>query len=257
MVIMLANQNRPASARPAPADPRRTSPARRIRVLIADDHTILRDTLRLLLEMHDEIEIVGEACDGREAIDLAEKFKPDVVLMDTAMPGLNGIEATMQIRKRLTRTRVLALSGYQYEDQVRAALRAGATGYVLKSSSSRELLHAIDTVHRGNIYISETLLEGDQSLAYWLATEGKAEKEPELSPREREVLQLIGEGYTNRGIAERLFISVKTVEAHKEHIIQKVGARGSAELIRYAIRKGLIKIETDEELGLNGKAAAG
>jgi DNA-binding NarL/FixJ family response regulator len=253
---MLSNQNRPLNAKASSTDVRRTSPARRIRVLIADDHTILRDTLRLLLEMHDEIEIVGEACDGREAIDLAEKLKPDVVLMDTAMPGLNGIEATTQIRKRLPRTRVLALSGYQYEDQVKAALRAGASGYVLKSSSSKELLLAIHTVHQSNMYLSEALAEGDQGHTYLLAAEGRGEKDAELSPREREVLQLIGEGYTNRGIAERLFISVKTVEAHKEHIIQKVGARGSAELIRYAIRKGLIKIETDEELGLNGKAAA-
>jgi DNA-binding NarL/FixJ family response regulator len=225
-------------------------------VLIADDHTILRDSLRLLLEMHEEIEIVGEACDGREAIDLAEKLKPDVVLMDTAMPGLNGIEATTQIRKRQPRTRVLVLSGYQYEDQVKAALRAGASGYVLKSSSSKELLLAIHTVNQRNTYISEALIGGENGHTYQLAAEGRGDKDPELSPREREVLQLIGEGHTNRGIAERLFISVKTVEAHKEHIIQKVGARGSAELILYAIRKGLVTIETDEELGLVGTVRA-
>jgi DNA-binding NarL/FixJ family response regulator len=224
--------------------------------LIADDHTLLRDTLRLLLELHEEIEIVGEASDGREAIDLAEQLKPDVVLMDTAMPGLNGIEATIQIRKRLPRTRVLVLSGYQYADQVKAALRAGASGYVLKSSSSKELLLAIHTVNQSNRYLSEALAESE-ALQTALLSEGRAEKDPVLSPREREVLQLIGEGSTNRGIAERLVISVKTVEAHKEHIIQKVGARGSAELIRYAIRKGLIRIETDQELGLaHGMAVA-
>jgi two-component system response regulator NreC len=225
-------------------------------VLIADDHTILRDTLRLLLEMHEEIEIVGEAGDGREAIDLAAKLKPDVIVMDTAMPGLNGIEATTQIRKRLSRTRVLVLSGLQAVDQVKAALRAGASGYVLKSASTKELLLAIHTVHQGDIYLSEALIGGENGCTFQEAAEGRGEKDPELSPREREVLQLIGEGHTNRGIAERLFISVKTVEAHKEHIIQKVGARGSAELIRYAIRKGLIKIETDEELGLVSTVSA-
>ena len=147
---MLGNQSRTTGSKQVPLAAGRSGPARRIRVLIADDHTILRDTLRLLLEMHEEIEIVGEASDGREAIDLAEKLKPDVVLMDTAMPGLNGIEATTQIRKRLPRTRVLVLSGYQYEDQVKAALRAGASGYVLKSSSSKEVLLAIHTVNQSN-----------------------------------------------------------------------------------------------------------
>lgn len=223
---------------------------RGIRVMIVDDHTVLRDTLRLMLEMHGEVEIVGEASDGREAIDLAEQIKPDVVLMDTAMPGLNGIEATAIIRKRLPRTKVLILSGYSYEEQVRAALRAGASGYVLKSSSSQELLLAIKAVSQSNTYLSESLSEGDQLRTYLLAAEGRGSKEATLSAREREVLQLIAEGYTNRGIAERLFISVKTVEAHKEHIVRKLGVRGSAELIRYAIRKGLVLLETDADLGM-------
>lgn len=216
-----------------------------IRVLIVDDHTVLRDTLRLLLELNGEVEVVGEACDGRQAIDLADQLKPDVVLMDTAMPGLNGIEATAQIRKRLPRTKVLVLSGYGHEDQVRAALRAGASGYVLKSSGSDELLLAIRTVNQSNTYLSQSLAEGDRLRSYLLPAEGRGSKECNLSAREREVLQLIAEGHTNRAIAERLYISVKTVEAHKEHIVQKLGVRGSAELIRYAIRKGLIFVETD------------
>lgn len=243
----------PATTRPV-ASTSAVTPARRpalrsIRVLIADDHTVLRDTLRLLLEMNGEVEVVGEASDGRQAIDLAEQLKPDVVLMDTAMPGLNGIEATAQIRKRLPKTKVLVLSGYGHEDQVRAALRAGASGYVLKSSSSEELLLAIRTVNQSNTYLSQSLAEGDRLRSYLLAAEGRTGREATLSAREREVLQLIAEGYTNRAIAERLFISVKTVEAHKEHIVQKLGVRGSAELIRYAIRKGLIFVETDAELG--------
>lgn len=238
-----------------PAASRRQA-LRSIRVLIADDHTVLRDTLRLLLELNQEVEVVGEAADGRQAIDLAEQLKPDVVLMDTAMPGLNGIEATAQIRKRLPRTKVLVLSGYGHEDQVRNALRAGASGYVLKSSSSEELLLAIRTVNQSNTYLSQALAEGDRLRSYLLAPEGRggSGKEGTLSAREREVLQLIAEGYTNRAIAERLFISVKTVEAHKEHIVQKLGVRGSAELIRYAIRKGLIFVETDAQIG--GEPAA-
>ncbi len=223
-----------------------------IRVLIVDDHTVLRDTLRLLLEMNGEVEVIGEASDGRQAIDQAEQLKPDVVLMDTAMPGLNGIEATAVIRKRMPKVKVLVLSGYGHEDQVRSALKAGASGYVLKSSSSDELLLAIRTVSQSNTYLSQSLAEGDRLRSYLLASEGRGGREATLSAREREVLQLIAEGYTNRAIAERLFISVKTVEAHKEHIVQKLGVRGSAELIRYAIRKGLIFVETDTDIGMAG-----
>jgi two-component system response regulator NreC len=233
-----------------------TTPAGRrpfgsIRVLIVDDHTVLRDTLRLLLEMHGEVEVVGEAGDGRQAIDMAEQLKPDVVLMDTAMPGLNGIEATVAIRKRLPRTKVLVLSGHGNQDQVYAALQAGATGYVLKSSSSEELMLAVRSVHQSNTYLSQALVADGQLRDYLVAAEARGGKETPLSAREREVLQLVAEGYTNRAIAERLVISVKTVEAHKEHIVQKLGLRGTAELIRYAIRKGLVTIETDAALGIN------
>lgn len=237
--------------RPAASPSARKPGFKSIRVLVVDDHTVLRDTLRLLLEMNGEVEVVGEAADGRAAIDLAEQLRPDVILMDTAMPGLNGIEATTVIRKRLPKVKVLILSGYGHEDQVRNALRAGASGYVLKSSSSEELLLAIRTVSQSNTYLSQSLAEGDRLRSYLLASEGRTTREASLSAREREVLQLIAEGYTNKAIAERLFISVKTVEAHKEHIVQKLGVRGSAELIRYAIRKGLIFIETDADMGIS------
>ena len=245
---MPATAVRPTSA-PLSAANRRPA-LKSIRVLIVDDHTVLRDTLRLLLEMNGEVEVIGEASDGRQAIDMAEQLKPDVVLMDTAMPGLNGIEATAVIRKRLPKVRVLVLSGYGHEDQVRAALRAGASGYVLKSSSADELLLAIKTVSQSNTYLSQSLAEGDRLRTYLMSNDAKNSREATLSAREREVLQLIAEGYTNRAIAERLFISVKTVEAHKEHIVQKLGVRGSAELIRYAIRKGLIFVETDGDMGM-------
>lgn len=253
---MQPTTNRAAAASAAGAAAPKRAATRNIRVLIADDHTVLRDTLRLLLETNGEVEVAGEAADGRQAVDLAEQLKPDVVLMDTNMPGLNGIEATAIIHKRLPRTRVLVLSGYGHEDQVRAALRAGASGYVLKSSSSEELLLAIRTVYQSNTYLSQSLAEGDRLRSYLVTNDGREGREATLSAREREVLQLIAEGYTNRAIAERLFISVKTVEAHKEHIVQKLGVRGSAELIRYAIRKGLIFVETDESLGMKGAEAA-
>jgi len=213
-----------------------------IRIMIVDDHAVLRETLRLLLETRTEISVVGEAADGRQAIDLAERLHPDVILMDASMPGLNGIEATAVIKKRLPRTKVLVLSGYAYEDRVAAALAAGASGYVLKSSTSDELLRAIVTVNTDQRYLSAGLTERP---AAQTADRVAADGVP-LSSREREVLQLVAEGYTNAGIAQRLFISVKTVEAHKEHIAQKLGIRGAAELIRYAIRKGIVFIEPDE-----------
>lgn len=222
----------------------------KIRVLLADDHALLREGLKALLARSGDIEVVAEAADGRQALALAIECAPDVAVLDIAMPGLNGIEATALIRKRMPRTKVLVLSGYGHEDQVRASLRAGASGYVLKSSSSEELLLAIRTVNQSNTYLSQQLAEGDRLRSYLLASEGRGGREASLSAREREVLQLIAEGYTNRAIAERLFISVKTVEAHKEHIVQKLGVRGSAELIRYAIRKGLIFVETDTDIGI-------
>jgi two-component system response regulator NreC len=221
--------------------------------MIVDDHSILRETLRLLLEGRDEVEVVGEASDGRQAIDLAEQLKPDVVLMDTAMPGLNGIEATLHIRKHLKRTKVLMLSGYGQEERVAAALRAGASGYVLKNSPVKELLQAIFTVSQSKTYLSKELAERT-ALRTFVEGDGAEAKEPSLSAREREVLQLVAEGYTNRGIAERLFISMKTVEAHKEHIVRKLGVRGNAELIHYAIRKGLIFVETDSSIGIESAA---
>ncbi|HLZ71505.1 MAG TPA: response regulator transcription factor [Dehalococcoidia bacterium] len=225
-------------------------PARSIRVLIADDHRILRETLRLLLELRHEVDVVGEADDGREAVDMAERLKPDVVLMDMGMPALNGIEATQLIRRRLPRTRVLMLSGYDQDDRVTAALRAGAAGYVVKNAPVEELLKAIQQVSQSGTYLSTTIADRAGERDGLGSVADPAKREPVLTAREREVLQLVAEGHSNKGIAERLFISPKTVEAHKEHIVRKLGIRGSAELIHYAIRKGLIFIETDSQIGL-------
>ncbi len=220
----------------------------RIKVLIADDHAILRQALRLLLEAHNEVEVLGEATDGREAVELSERLKPDVVLMDMAMPALNGVEATRQIRKRLPRTRVLMLTAYVEDDQILDALRAGAAGYIVKQSDVSELLLAIQSIHRGNSYFSAAISEDVSAEEYvWKARNSDARAGLDLlTSREREVLQLIAEGHSNQTIANELFISVKTVEAHKAHIMTKLNAKNRTDLIRYAIRKGIVNLETFE-----------
>ena len=241
-----ASRVREAAARPGWT----RAGGQRIRVLIVDDHAILRQALRQLLELHPEVEVVGDAGNGREAIAATEKLLPDVVLMDMVMPGLNGVEATRQIRKRFPKTRVLILTGYMEDEQIIAALRAGASGYVVKRSDTEELLLGIQAVHRGNTYFSAAISDGDAVNQYlWQAKkeDGKAGYEL-LTSREREVLQLIAEGYSNQRIAQELFISVKTVEAHKAHIMSKLHARNRTDLIRYALRKGLVGIDAPPDV---------
>ncbi|MDZ4277657.1 MAG: response regulator transcription factor, partial [Dehalococcoidia bacterium] len=197
-----------------------------------------------------EVEVVGDAASGREAILATEKLMPDVVLMDMVMPGLNGLEATRQIRKRFPKTRVLILTGYMEDEQIIGALRAGAAGYVVKRSDTAELLLGIQAVHRGNTYFSAAISGGDAVNQYlWQAKQedGKVGYEL-LTSREREVLQLIAEGYSNQRIADELYISVKTVEAHKAHIMAKLHARNRTDLIRYALRKGLVGIDAPPDV---------
>ena len=241
-----ANRVREAAVRPGWT----RAGGQRIRVLIVDDHAILRQALHQLLELHPEVEVVGDAGNGREAIAATEKLLPDVVLMDMVMPGLNGVEATRQIRKRFPKTRVLILTGYMEDEQIIAALRAGAAGYVVKRSDTEELLLGIQAVHRGNTYFSAAISDGDAVNQYlWQAKreDGKAGYDL-LTSREREVLQLIAEGYSNQRIAQELFISVKTVEAHKAHIMSKLHARNRTDLIRYALRKGLVGIDAPPDV---------
>jgi len=180
---------------------------------------------------------------GGSALDAVEKFHPDVVLMDMVMPGLNGLEATRQIRRRAPKAKVLILTGYMEDEQILAALRAGASGYVVKKSDVQELLLGIMSVHRGNTYFSSAISDGDAVQDYlWQAKRPESKSGYDLlTSREREVLQLIAEGYSNQRIASELFISVKTVEAHKAHIMSKLHAQNRTDLIRYAIRKGLIE----------------
>jgi two-component system, NarL family, response regulator NreC len=215
-----------------------------IRVLIADDHTVLRQALRYMLEAHPGLEVVGEASNGREAVDLAEKLRPDVVLMDTVMPGLNGIEATRQIRRRLPKVKVLMLTGYQEDEQVAGALKAGASGYVIKKSEIDELLLGIQAVHRGNPYFSSSIGDGDLTDYLWQLKSNSGRVGYDLlTAREREVLQLIAEGSSNQRIADDLYISVKTVEAHRAHIMTKLHAKNRTDLIRYALRRGLVALD--------------
>ena len=216
-----------------------------IRVLLVDDHTALRQALRLMLESSEGITVVGEATDGREAVELATNLHPDVVLMDVMMPGLNGIEATRRITRMSPGTRVIVFTAYLEPERLVRALRAGAAGYVVKRSDVAELLTAIQSVHRGNTFFSGDIA-GDPRLGDLLMRarrDGATPGDEILSAREREVLQLIAEGAPRREIAETLSISVRTVDSHQTHIMAKLAARSRADLIRYALERGYVGTE--------------
>jgi DNA-binding NarL/FixJ family response regulator len=211
------------------------------RVIIVEDHTILRDGLRSLLESHSEFQIVGEASDGREAVRVVERLQPDLALMDLSMPRMDGIEAIREIKKQWPKTRVLALTVHNTEEYIMATLEAGADGYLLKDATHTELINAVRIVLSGNRYlcpgISEKIIEGYLQGRKITKTQSVWET---LTPREREILKLIGEGYKNKEIAEHLFISVKTVEKHRSNLMEKLQLHNSATLTAYALKKGLI-----------------
>ena len=214
----------------------------KIRILLADDHTILRSGIRSLLEDEPGLSVIGEAEDGRTAVAMACQLKPDVVIMDIAMPLLNGLEATRQIKSQCPGVKVLILSMHDNEEYIRQVLEAGAMGYILKDAAARELISAIQSVYRGEAVLSPavTRLVIEDYLRW-----GGARPQEEidgLSPREREVLQLIAEGYTNKQIAEILSISIKTVQAHRNNLMQKLDLHDRGELIKYAIQKKIIEI---------------
>jgi len=214
-----------------------------IRVLLADDHTIVRQGLKALLDAELDIEIVGEAADGWETIQQAEELKPDVVLMDITMPRLNGLEATRRLRRLLPEVRVLVLTVHTNEEYVREILRAGAAGYILKEAAVDELVNAVRAVARGDSFLSPAVSKiVVQDLAHGREWNGETLFDT-LTPREREVLQLIGEGHTNQEIADILAISVKTVETHRAQLRRKLNIHDRAGLIHYAIRKGLAHVE--------------
>jgi len=214
----------------------------KIRILLVDDHTILRDGLRTLLESEPELKVIGEAEEGRQAVTLACQQEPDVVLMDISMPLLNGLEATRQIKRQCPKVKVLILSMYDNEEYIRQALEAGAMGYILKDAAARELIGAIRDVHRGEAVLSPAVTR--LVIEDYLRWGGirPAEEADGLSPREREVLQLIAEGHTNKQIAEILNISIKTVQAHRTSLMQKLDLHDRGELIKYAIQKKIIEI---------------
>lgn len=221
-----------------------------IRVLLADDHELVRSGIRALLQNIPGIEVVAEADDGREALRAIAALNPNVVLMDIAMPGLNGLEAAARAAKEFPHSRVIILSMHAGEEYVLQALRAGAAGYLLKGARTAELELAVTSVARGEIYLSpaaskHVVLEYIQR-ANGAAPDGEAEALPSerLTPRQREILQLIAEGHTSKAIAQQLNISTKTVEMHRAQLMDRLDIRDIAGLVRYAIRAGLVG--TDE-----------
>lgn len=215
----------------------------KIRVLICDDHTILREGIRLLLNAQTDIEVVGEASDGRDAVAQARALKPDVILMDIAMPSLNGLEATKQIHHDDPNARVLVLTMYESDEYVAQMLEAGATGYVLKKVAGSELVYAIRAVYHGEAFlypsITKRLVED-----YLRRVEMGQERTSLdiLTDREREILQLIAEGHTSKEIADMLSLSIRTVQNHRAHVMQKLGIHDRGDLIKYAIQKGIIEL---------------
>jgi DNA-binding NarL/FixJ family response regulator len=214
----------------------------RIRILLADDHTVVRQGLRKLLEERPDWEVIAEAGDGREAVRLAEQHKPDVAILDVAMPLLNGIEATRQITKRLPGTRVLVLSMHADEAYVTQILQAGATGYLLKDSADVDLLKAVSEAAKGRSFFSPAIARVMlDDYVRQLADKGVTDRYELLSEREREIFQLIAEAKTNKEIAALLNVSPSTVETHRAHIMEKLDLHSAAEIVLYAVRRGVIR----------------
>ncbi len=214
---------------------------KKIRVLLGEDHTVVRAGLRSLLEQHPNLEVVGEAEDGRQAVELAASLSPDVVVMDVGMPNLNGIEATHQIVDKQPDTAVVILSVYSDEGYVMRALKAGARAYLLKDSAEADLIRAIELVCQGKSFfspqISRMLLE---DYVRMLKHRGVEDSYELLTMREREILQLLAEGKTNKEVASMLSLSLYTIETHRGNILQKLNLHSTADLILYAVRKGVI-----------------
>jgi len=210
-----------------------------VRVLLADDHTLVRAGLRKLLESLPNIEVVGEASDGLELLELAARMQPQVILMDIAMPGLNGLEATGRITKSWPDIRVLILSMHQNSEYIRQALRQGAVAYLLKDSAPMELELALKAVLNGETYLSPAVSKGVVS-DYVQRLRKEEQPIDALTPRQREVLQLIAEGQSTKDIARRLDLSVKTVETHRTQLMKQLDIHEVAGLVRYALRTGLV-----------------
>jgi DNA-binding NarL/FixJ family response regulator len=214
----------------------------RARILIADDHAIVRDGVKALLKLAEDLEVVGEAPNGREAIELAAALQPDVILMDVSMPDLGGLEATIAIRKRVPDAKIIVLTQYSEPEYVRRFLKAGVSGYVLKKAAGADLVAAIRAVLRGGLVldpdVARTAFDGGPA-----AAEAPDDYET-LTDREKQVLKLVAEGRSNKEVAALLTISVKTAMSHREHIMLKLRLHNRTELIRFALRNGVIRAES-------------
>ena len=222
-----------------------------IRVLIADDHAVVAEGLRHLIEAERDIEVVACVGDGRVAVQQARELQPDVIIMDLSMPELNGADATRAILERDPRCRVIVLSMYAQREYVRRALKAGAAGYVVKRSAAKEVVEAIRAVHAGQRYLSPRV--ADVVLDDY-SNEKQDDPLARLSAREREVLQLLAEGRTGAQIAERLSLSQKTVETYRARLVEKLGIRDLAGLVRFAIQKGLVSLDEGPATPPSGKS---
>ncbi|MDD5191252.1 MAG: response regulator transcription factor [Dehalococcoidales bacterium] len=214
----------------------------KIKILVVDDHAVLRDGIRALLSLHDDIQIVGEASEGKEAIEKVRELEPDVVIMDIAMPGMDGLEATRRIRKKNKDVKVLVLSQYDNREYILSCIKAGTSGYIPKRALGSELVTAIRAVQKGDSFLypsaSTALIEE------YLQRPGGRDPYETLTAREREILKLIADGRTSREIADMLFLSLKTVLGHRSKIMEKLSLHNRTELIKYAMRKGLVTADT-------------
>lgn len=213
----------------------------KIKVLIVDDHAVVRDGIRAMLGIHDDIEVVGDAAEGREAIEKARELVPDVVIMDIAMPGMDGFEATRRILKENPKTKVLILTQHDNKEYILAAIKAGATGYVPKRALGSELVSAVRAIYQQDSYLYPSA-----AAAVIESYRRKGEEDPydRLTAREREILKLIAEGHTSREIADMLFVSLSTVVGHRTKVMEKLDLKNRTELVKYAMRKGLISMES-------------
>ena len=209
------------------------------KVLIVDDHEIMREGMSVLLHKYSEFEVVGQAADGRQAIEMASRLKPEIVIMDVGMPNLNGIDATKQLLSLDSDLKIMALSTHSDGSVVAKMIKAGAVGYMLKESAFDELIEGLNTLLDGRTFLCNKISKVVFSEYVGMITNPKTKNGDSLSNREREVLQLVAEGHTTREIAEVLKLSTKTIDSHREHIMEKLGIRNIAGLTKYAIREGL------------------
>lgn len=213
----------------------------KIRLLIADDHTIVRNGVRMLLENEKDVDVIGEALDGEQAVELAEQFQPDVILMDISMPGINGMEATRQIKEKFPEIQILALTMHHSDEYFFAMLKAGASGYLLKTAETDELLNALHTVARGEAFLYPSMIK--RLIQDYISTKQNPGDPglPALSKRETDILHLLAEGFSNKEIAEKLVVSQSTIHTHRSRIMKKLDLHSHYDLIQFARKHGLIR----------------